>query len=86
MDSKFEFNQLSSAFGMAASGLGITIVSDTLIKYAPDLGSKMRYYAVRSPDSIRDVFYYTRKNRMISLALQEFIEISQAQQPLTLQR
>ena len=71
---------------MAASGLGITVVSDTLIKYSPDWGSKMRYYAVRSPESIRDVFYYTRKHRMMSRALKEFIEISQLQQPLTLQR
>lgn len=86
VQSKYEFNQLSSAFGMAASGLGITIVSDTLIKYSPDWGSKMKYYAIQSPESVRDVFYYTRKNRMMSHALQEFIDISYDYQPLTLQR
>lgn len=86
VQSKYEFNQLASAFGMAASGLGITVVSDTIIKYSPDWGSKMKYYAVQSPESIRDVFYFTRRNRMLSRALQEFIEISQELQPLTLKR
>ena len=80
----YELNQLSSAFGMAASGLGITIVSDTLIRHSPNWGSRMLYYSVSHDEFIRDVCYYTRKQRMLSLAIEEFVDISRELHPFTL--
>lgn len=80
----YELNQLSSAFGMAASGLGITIVSDTIIRHSPNWGSRMLYYSVSHDEFIRDVCYYTRKQRMLSLAIEEFIDISRELHPFTL--
>lgn len=84
--SAFELNQLQSAFGMASSGLGITVISDTLIKQTESRTANMCYYMVRSPDFIRDVYYYTRKNRMISRNLKEFLDISREMRLLTLRR
>ena len=46
----------------------------------------MCYYMVRSPEFIRDVYYYTRKNRMISRNLKEFLDISREMRLLTLRR
>ena len=80
----YELNQLSSAFGMAASGLGITVVSDTLIRHSPNWGSRMIYYAINHSEFKRDVCYYTRKHRMLSLALEEFIDISRELHPFTI--
>lgn len=84
IDPVYELNQLSSTFGMAASGLGITVVSDTLLRHSPNWGSHMLYYSVNHSEFIRDVCYYTRKHRMLSLALEEFIDISRALHPFTL--
>lgn len=82
----YELNQLQSAFGMASSGLGITVISDTLVRQSEYSASNMCYYAVRSPEFTRDVFYYTRKSRMLSRDLQEFLDISHDTRLLTLRR
>ena len=82
----YELNQLSSAFGMAASGLGITVISDTLIRHEETRGDNMCYYAIRSPEFTRDVYFYTRKNRTITRGLQEFMNISQDLNLLSLRR
>lgn len=82
----YELNQLQSAFGMAASGLGITVISDTLVRQAEDRADNMLYYSVGSPEFTRDVFYYTRKNRMLAKDLQEFLDISHDMRLLTLRR
>lgn len=82
----YELNQLQSAFGMASSGLGITIISDTLVRQSEYSAANMCYYAVRSPEFTRDVYYYTRKSRMISRDLQEFLDISHDTRLLTLRR
>lgn len=82
----YELNQLQSAFGMASSGLGITVISDTVIRQSEHSASNMYYYSVRSPEFIRDVYYYTRKNRMLSKDLHEFLDISHDMRLLTLRR
>lgn len=82
----YELNQLQSAFGMASSGLGITIISDTLVRQSEYSAANMCYYAVRSTEFTRDVYYYTRKSRMISRDLQEFLDISHDTRLLTLRR
>ena len=82
----YELNQLQSAFGMAASGLGITVISDTLVRQTEDRAGNMLYYAVASPEFTRDVFYYTRKNRMLAKDLQEILDISHDMRLLTLRR
>ena len=80
----YELNQLSSAFGLASSGLGITVVSDTLIRHSADWACKMKYYAVRSPEFTRDVFFYTMKNRLVTRTIKEFIEVSRELHPFSL--
>ena len=81
VQSVYELNQLSSAFGIAASGLGLTVVSDTLIMHSLDWACKMRYYTVRSPEFTRDVYYYTMKNRIVTRTIREFIDISRELHP-----
>ena len=82
----YELNQLQSAFGMASSGLGITVISDTMVRQAEDRAGNMCYYAVGSNEFTRDVYYYTRKNRMLAKNLQEFLDISHEMRLLTLRR
>ena len=82
--SAYELNQLSSTFGMAASGLGNTVVSDTLVCHSPGWGPKMVYYTVRHPEFMREVYLYTLKNRMLSHAVKELINISKELEPLSI--
>lgn len=84
VQSVYELNQLSSAFGLASSGLGLTVVSDTLIRHSLDWADKMRYYAVRSPEFTRDVYFYTMKNRLITRTIREFIDVSRELHPFSL--
>ena len=81
VQSVYELNQLSSAFGIASSGLGLTIVSDTLIRNSMDWADKMKYYVVRSPEFTRDVYFYTMRNRLVTRTIKEFIDISRELNP-----
>ena len=83
VQSVYELNQLSSAFGIASSGLGLTVVSDTLIRHSLDWANKMQYYTVRSPEFTRDVYYYTMKNRLVTRTIKEFISISRDFHPFS---
>lgn len=80
----YEFNQLQTSFGTAASGLGITVASDTLIRNSSNWGSRMTYYTLDHREFARDVYCYTRKNRMLTRAMEEFIQISRELCPLLL--
>ena len=83
VQSVYELNQLSSAFGIAASGLGLTVVSDTLIRHSLERACKMQYYMVRSPEFTRDVYFYTMKNRLVTRTIKEFIDISRELYPFS---
>ena len=80
----YELNQLSSSFGMASSGLGVTVVSDTIVRHSPGWSNNMRYYFVAHNDFRREVSYYTRRHRMLSVAIEEFIDISRQLRPFTM--
>ena len=83
VQSVYELNQLSSAFGIAASGLGLTVVSDTLIRHSLDWACKMQYYMVRSPEFTRDVYFYTMKNRLVTRTIKDFIDTSRDLNPFS---
>ena len=83
VQSVYELNQLSSAFGIASSGLGLTVVSDTLIKHSLDWACKMQYYMVRSPEFTRDVYFYTMKNRLVTRTIKDFIDTSRELYPFS---
>ena len=71
-----ELDQLATAYHVACYGMGITIISDTLAQKA-NYDSTMLYYKINSTHTFRDVFFYNKKNKYITKAMEEFIKIAQ---------
>lgn len=67
------FDQLMTAYNMAASGLGICFVTDTLIKaVAPN--NDLIYYKIDSEYAKRTVYLLHKKKRYLNRAVKEFIK------------
>lgn len=72
-DTVLSFSQQSTAFNMACANLGITFISDTLIKNArfrPDLV----YYKVRQAESQRHIKVFVKADRRMSYAVKAFLK------------
>lgn len=69
----FQLDQQVTAYNVACSGMGITFVSDTLVK---SIGASPDVYYYKLPDNstIRNVYFYRKKNHYLSLACRKFIE------------
>ena len=71
------FSQMATAFHMACSGIGATMVSDFLLKsvrFEPPLC----YYKLNAQDSSRFIKLYQKKGRRTSFAMRAFIELAQS--------
>ncbi len=67
------FDQLMTAYNMAASGLGLCFVTDTLIKaVAPN--SDLIFYKIDSEYAKRTVYLLHKKKRYLNRAVKEFIK------------
>lgn len=69
----FYLDQQITSYNMACTGIGIAFLSDTLIKrIAPS--SDVYYYVLDERFAERNIYFYYKKNRYLSLACQKFIE------------
>lgn len=69
----FHLDQQVTAYNVSCTGMGISFVSDTLIKNvgeSPDL----YFYSIDDKNTTRKVFFYQKKNHYLSLACKKFIE------------
>ncbi len=69
----FRFDQQMTAYSISCSGLGISFISDTLVKNMAS-NSAMRYYRLSDMETARNIYFFRKKNRYYSLACQKFIE------------
>lgn len=68
---KLELDQQLTAYHLAAYGMGVTFISDTLVKNAvPD--PRLLFYRLISPYSERGIFFYCKKNRNLPQAVKAF--------------
>lgn len=66
-------NQLMTSYNMAKHGLGISFVTDSLIKLsAPD--ASLVFYKIRDAETTRKIFIAYKKNCYLSHAMQAFIQ------------
>lgn len=70
----FSFRQQTTAFNMACAELGITIVSDALIKSVPFIPD-LYFYKLNETDSFRFIKLYKKKGRWMTYAMQSFLRI-----------
>lgn len=69
----FHLDQQVTAYNAASSGMGITFVSDTLVKHI-DFNSPLYYYVLNDKEVLRDIYFYNISNRYLSVACRKFIE------------
>lgn len=67
-------DQLMTAYNVTCSGMGISFISDTLIRCVlphPDV----IYYKLDDPEIMRQVCFYRKRSRYVTRAMQEFINL-----------
>ncbi len=69
----FELDQQVTSYNITASGMGISFVSDTLIKNL-SASDSIVYYKLTDEEIIRNIHFFTKKNRYLSKACRKFIE------------
>ncbi len=71
----FHLDQQVTAFNVSVTGMGISFVSDTLIKNM-DTEPPLYYYILNDSEVHRKVYFYTKGDRYLSVACKKFIEFS----------
>lgn len=72
---KFRLDQQMTAYNFTCSGVGISFVSDTLVKHlsaSPDVC----YYKLNDSEIIRNIYFYVKSNRYLTNACKLFIDES----------
>ncbi len=71
---KLELDQLKTCYELSCQGMGVTFVTDTLIKYANNENGV--YLMLTSPYAKRELRIAHKKNAYISNGMKKFIEIA----------
>ena len=69
-----EVHQQATAYMIAATQLGATFVSDTVIKKLPR-NEELCYYKIGSAAARREVCFYCKKHKYKTRAMQEFMKL-----------
>lgn len=71
----FLLDQQVTAYNTAATGMGITFVSDTLVK---NMSSETRlyYYKLEDEEMTRNIYFYRKNSRYLPHACNKFIEFN----------
>ena len=71
-----ELDQLATAYHTACNGMGITLISDTLVKETlPD--PRVIYYKIDSVHTVRNIYFYHKTSKYITRAMKEFLNSMQ---------
>ncbi len=70
-----ELDQLATAYSVACYGMGITLISDTLVKRMPP-NPDIVYYKINDPEASRDAYIYHRKSKYVTFAMEEFLKLA----------
>ncbi|MBR0466041.1 MAG: LysR family transcriptional regulator [Clostridia bacterium] len=71
----FKLDQQITAYNFTCSGVGVSFVSDTMIKNLSG-SSDVLFYRLDEKDIERNIYFYTKTNRYLTKAAQSFIEES----------
>ena len=70
----FRLDQQMTAYNIACLGMGITFIGDLLLSRVPT-NSELFFYKLPGQSSKRTVFFYWKKGRYISRAMEEFLKL-----------
>ncbi|MBO5939560.1 MAG: LysR family transcriptional regulator [Clostridia bacterium] len=74
----FRLDQQMTAYHISCSGMGISWVSDTLIKKIAS-NKAICYYKLTDPEITRNIYFYQKSNPYHSIACQKFLEYNTKQ-------
>ena len=69
----FRLDQQMTAFNVCASGMGVTFISDTLVKSLSGR-EDVRYYRISDNEILRNIYLYQKKKSYHSIACRKFME------------
>lgn len=72
-------DQQSSAFSLACAGLGVTFISDTLIKNSA-FHPNLCYYKIDTTESARHIQFHKKRGRHLTYAMQAFLDMTNIQE------
>lgn len=70
-----KLDQVMTTYHLTQYGMGISVVSDVLVKHL-HIDPSVIYYKLDAPEAQRDVYLYHKKNAYLTRAMQEFIQIA----------
>ncbi|MDY3919187.1 MAG: LysR family transcriptional regulator [Candidatus Limivivens sp.] len=73
-----ELDQQVTAYNITGSGMGISFISDTLVRSVPP-HPHVTYYKLDGPESCREIHFYWKTGKYVSKAMETFLEM--ARQP-----
>ncbi|MBQ4517695.1 MAG: LysR family transcriptional regulator [Clostridia bacterium] len=71
----FFLDQQVTSYNISSTGMGISFVSDILIREM-ETGSSLYYYRLQDKEIERNIYFYKKKAHYLSQACQKFIEIN----------
>ncbi|MDO4287316.1 MAG: LysR family transcriptional regulator [Eubacteriales bacterium] len=74
-DIRLELDQLTTSYQIACSGLGAVLISDTILQHTPP-SHALYYFRLDEDITRRKVYFYFRRKRHITRAMEEFFRIS----------
>ncbi|XCP86928.1 LysR family transcriptional regulator [Roseburia hominis] len=70
-----KLNQLLTVYHLTERGMGISFVSDTVVKCMPP-NPEVVYYKIDDPAAERNVYFYYRKNKYFTRSMAEFMKLA----------
>ncbi|HCR39744.1 MAG TPA: LysR family transcriptional regulator [Lachnospiraceae bacterium] len=70
-----ELDQQVTAYHVACYGMGITIISDTLIKKVP-ADDRVVFYKLEEAIAARNIYFYRKSTKYVTRAMEEFLKLS----------
>lgn len=71
----YELDQMLTAYFVCCSGLGMSLISNTLLSCAPPT-DKVVCYKIAPEYSVRDIYFYYKSGRYVTKAMTEFLAMA----------
>ncbi|MDO5336411.1 MAG: LysR family transcriptional regulator [Eubacteriales bacterium] len=70
----FELDQQMTSYNVTCSGMGISFIGDLLLLSVP-ANSSLVYYKLPGKNTARNIYFYWKKGRYLSRAMEEFLKL-----------
>lgn len=72
-----ELDQQMTSYNITCTGMGVSFISDTLIRHVPPHPDVV-YYKLPTDDARRNLYFYWKSGKYVSRAMEEFLALASA--------